>query len=294
DGLNIKPNGIYADCTAGGGGHSAEILKRLQNGKLIMIDQDPDAILRLTERFKNNANAVIIKGNFGYFKQILNERGIYQVDGVLMDLGVSSYQLDEPVRGFSFHENADLDMRMAKVGKTAAELVNKLPYEELRGIIAVFGEEKYAVSIAKAIVKQREIKPITKTLELAEIIKSAVPQKVRREKHPARKTFQALRVFLNNELDMLAQGLEQAFELLSVGGRLAVISFHSMEARAVTKKMAEWTKGCTCPPDFPICVCGKLPKAKLINKKPIAPSEEEIEANPRSRSARLKVCEKLI
>ncbi len=293
DGLNIKENGIYVDGTAGGGGHSAGILSHLDNGKLVSIDQDPDAIRHVKERFKDNPNSIIIKGNFGNMKELLNARGIYCVDGVMLDIGVSSHQLDTSERGFSFHEDAVLDMRMSQSGESAADLVNTLPYSELARIINHYGEEKYASSIAKNIVKAREQKKIETTLELAEIIKNSVPQKVRRDGHPARKTFQALRIAVNHELDVLEQGLDGAFELLSKGGRLAVITFHSLEDRIVKQKMAHWCEGCTCPKDFPVCVCGNKPKAKLVNRKPIVASESELELNVRSRSAKLRVCEKL-
>lgn len=293
DGLNIQKNGIYVDGTAGGGGHSAEILSHLDKGKLVSIDQDPDAIRCVKERFKDNPNSIIIKGNFGNMKELLNARGIYCVDGVMLDIGVSSHQLDTGERGFSFHEDAPLDMRMSQSGQSAADLVNTLPYAELARIINNYGEEKYASSIAKNIVKAREQKPIETTLQLAQIIKDSVPQKVRRDAHPARKTFQALRIAVNRELDVLEQGLDDAFELLSAGGRLAVITFHSLEDRIVKQKMASWCVGCTCPKDFPVCVCGNKPKAKLINRKPIVASESELEQNVRSRSAKLRVCEKL-
>ena len=293
DGLNIKENGIYVDGTAGGGGHSAEILSHLKDGKLISIDQDPDAIRHVKERFKDNPNSIIVKGNFSDMKELLNERGIYCVDGVMLDIGVSSHQLDCSERGFSFHEDAPLDMRMSQEGLSAADLVNTLSYAELAQIINNYGEEKFASSIAKNIVKAREEKAIKTTLELAEIIKNSVPQKVRRDGHPARKTFQALRIAVNRELDVLERGLDGAFDLLSSGGRLAVITFHSLEDRIVKKKMASWCVGCTCPKEFPVCVCGNKPKAKLINRKPIVATDEELEINVRSRSAKLRVCEKL-
>lgn len=293
DGLDIKENGIYVDGTAGGGGHSAEILSRLKDGKLISIDQDPDAIRHVKERFKDNPNSIIIKGNFGNMKELLNERGIYCVDGVMLDIGVSSHQLDTSERGFSFHEEAPLDMRMSQSGQSAADLVNDLSYAELAQIINNYGEEKFASSIARNIVRARQEKRIETTLELAEIIKNSVPQKVRRDGHPARKTFQALRIAVNHELDVLESGLDDAFELLSKGGRLSVITFHSLEDRIVKQKMASWCTGCTCPKEFPVCVCGNKPKAKLVNRKPIVASDEELEINARSRSAKLRVCEKL-
>lgn len=293
EGLNINPNGIYVDGTAGGGGHSAEILKKLDCGKLISIDRDPDAITAISERFKNEPNSIIVNGCFGDMKKLLNDRGIYQVDGVLLDIGVSSHQLDTDERGFSFHKDAPLDMRMSQSGTSAEDLVNDLSYEELRDIIYRYGEDKFAPAIAKGIVKAREEERITTTLQLAEIIKNSVPQKVRREGHPARKTFQALRIEVNGELTQLENGLDEAFEMLSPKGRLAVISFHSLEDRIVKQKMASWCKGCTCPKDFPVCVCGNVPKAKLVNRKPIEATQEELDKNPRSRSAKLRICEKI-
>ena len=293
EGLAVSENGIYVDGTAGGGGHSAEILRRLKSGRLISIDQDPDAIQTLTERFKKNENSIIIKGNFADMKELLAQRGLYRVDGVLLDIGVSSHQLDTPERGFSFHEDAPLDMRMSRKGTTAAELVNMLPFEELRRILFEYGEEKYAGSIAKGILAAREQKPIETTLQLAEIVKANVPQRVRRDGHPARKTFQAIRIAVNDELGVLRRGLEGAFELLGSGGRLAVITFHSLEDRLVKQQMAAWCQGCTCPKDFPVCVCGNKPKAKLVHKKPVCANETELTINPRARSAKLRICEKL-
>ena len=293
DGLNIRPDGIYIDGTAGGGGHSAEILSRLTSGRLYSIDQDPDAIATVTERFKDDDRSTILQGNFGDMKALLNDVGVYAVDGVLLDIGVSSHQLDDGSRGFSYHEDAPLDMRMSQSGETAADLVNTLDVGELSRIISLYGEEKYAFSIAKGIVRAREIKPIETTLELAEIVKENVPQKVRRDGHPARKTFQALRIAVNHELDVLESGLQGAFELLSKSGRLSVITFHSLEDRIVKQFMRDKAQGCTCPKDFPVCVCGNKPKVKIITRKPILPSDEELERNPRARSAKLRVCEKL-
>lgn len=292
-GLNIKPDGIYVDGTAGGGGHSSEILKKLKNGRLFSIDQDPDAIQTVTERFKDNPNSVILQGNFSDMKELLEEKQVYAVDGVLLDIGVSSHQLDTAERGFSFHEDAPLDMRMSQKGETAADLVNNLSFEELSKIIYTYGEEKYAGSIARAIIKEREISPVETTSRLAEIIKSSVPQKVRRDGHPARKTFQALRIAVNHELEALEKGLDEAFEILKPQGRLAVITFHSLEDRIVKHKMADWFQGCTCPKDFPVCVCGNKPKAKAVTKKPITANLQELNQNPRSRSAKLRICEKI-
>ena len=293
EGLNVNPNGIYIDGTAGGGGHSSEILKCLTSGRLICIDQDPDAISTLTERFKKNENALIVKGNFADIKELLEQRGVFRVDGVLLDIGVSSHQLDTSERGFSFHEDAPLDMRMSQKGATAADLINSLPYDELKKIIYDYGEEKYAPSIAKGIVESRQQKPIETTLELAEIVKNNVPQKVRRDGHPARKTFQAIRIAVNDELGVLEKGLDGAFELLGSGGRLAVITFHSLEDRIVKRKMASWAQGCTCPKDFPVCVCGNKPKVRLITRKPVCANETELTENPRARSAKLRICEKI-
>ncbi|MBQ9514545.1 MAG: 16S rRNA (cytosine(1402)-N(4))-methyltransferase RsmH [Ruminococcus sp.] len=293
DGLNIRPDGVYVDGTAGGGGHSAEILSRLESGMLYSIDQDPDAIAEVTERFKNNEHSKILQGNFGDMKALLSAVGVTAVDGVLLDIGVSSHQLDEGSRGFSYHEDAPLDMRMSQSGATAADLVNSMELSELSRIISLYGEEKYAYSIAKGIVRAREEKSIETTLELAEIVKNNVPQKVRRDGHPARKTFQAIRIAVNRELEVLEKGLEGAFELLNKGGRLSVITFHSLEDRVTKQFMKDKAQGCTCPKDFPVCVCGNVPKAKIITRKPILPSDEELEVNPRARSAKLRVLEKL-
>lgn len=294
DSLNIKPDGIYIDGTAGGGGHSAEILKRLgSNGKLISIDQDPTAIAAVTKRFQDDNRSVIVQSNFSRMAQTASELDIYAVDGVLLDIGVSSVQLDTPERGFSFHSNAPLDMRMSQSGKTAADLVNNLSYKELVRIISLYGEEKFASSIASAIVKHRENEKIETTLQLAEIIKSAVPAAKRRDGHPARKTFQALRIAVNGELDRLEEGLDAAFSILASGGRLSVITFHSLEDRITKKKMASWCTGCTCPKDFPVCICGNKPKGRIVFRKPIEASLSEIDKNPRSRSAKLRCFEKL-
>lgn len=292
--LNIRPDGIYIDGTAGGGGHSQAIADRLTTGRLIAIDQDPDAIQTVTERFRGNSHVSVYHANFSEMVQAAQRFQIDSVDGVLLDIGVSSYQLDTPERGFSYHYDAPLDMRMSQEGTSAKDLVNTLSWQELARIISRYGEDKNARAIAKGIEKARETAPIETTLQLAEIVKSSVPAAVRREPgHPARKTFQALRIAVNGELDRLSQGLDAAFSLLKPGGRLAVITFHSLEDRMVKQRMAEWCTGCTCPPDFPVCVCGKKPRAELLYKKGLAPSEQELEQNPRSRSARLRVCIKL-
>lgn len=292
--LAIQPDGIYIDGTAGGGGHSKAIASRLTTGKLLSIDQDPDAIAVVRERLKGMKCSLVAHANFSEMAQVAKERDLVPVDGVLLDIGVSSYQLDTPDRGFSYHSDAPLDMRMSKQGPSAKDLVNTLSWPELAGIISRYGEDRNAKSIAKGIVHARESGPIETTGQLAEIIKASVPAAVRREQgHPARKTFQALRIEVNGELDALSDGLDAAFSILKPGGRLAVITFHSLEDRIVKQRMASWCQGCTCPPDFPVCVCGKKPRAKLLYKKGLAPTEKELEQNPRSRSARLRVCIKL-
>ena len=291
--LNIRPDGIYVDGTAGGGGHSQEILNRLEKGTLIAIDQDPDAVETVTKRFEGNKNVKVARANFSQMDEVVRSLGFDRVDGVLLDIGVSSRQLDTPERGFSFHNDAPLDMRMSQEGTSARDLVNTLPHGELARIIRMYGEERFASSIAGAIVREREKKPIETTLELAEIVKSGVPAAKRRDGHPARKTFQALRIAVNGELDRLSVGLEAAFSLLAPGGRLAVITFHSLEDRIVKQYFAQLCTGCTCPKDFPVCVCGKKPQAKLWKKKPVEASEEELASNARSRSAKLRVLERL-
>lgn len=290
--LDINPDGIYVDCTAGGAGHSRLIAQRLENGRLIALDRDPEAVKVATERLEPY-NATVINKNYSELSQALTDQGIDKVDGILMDLGVSSYQLDCAERGFSYHADAALDMRMSKNGVSAADVVNTYSFEELRRIIFEYGEEKNAQSIARAIVNRRENEKIETTLQLAETIKESVPASYRREKNPCKKTFQAIRIAVNNEFEHLSVGLDAAFESLKIGGRLAVITFHSLEDRIVKKRFAQFCTGCTCPPDFPQCVCGKLPKARLVNKKPIVAGEDELEQNLRSRSAKLRVIEKI-
>lgn len=291
--LNVVSDGTYIDGTAGGGGHSSEIARRLVNGRLVCIDQDPEAVETLTSRFRNDNNVTVYRTNFSHMREAAFELGIKEVNGVLLDIGVSSRQLDTPERGFSYHYDAPLDMRMSKSGTTAADLVNTLSFDELCRILTLYGEEKYAKNIVRAIEKARIRKPINTTLELAEIVASAYPAKERRGGHPARKTFQALRIAVNGELDRLSEGLDAAFSLLGVGGRLAVITFHSLEDRIVKQRMAQWCRGCICPKDFPVCVCGKTPSARLVTRKPVEASRGELEDNPRSRSAKLRVCEKI-
>ncbi|MBE6761470.1 MAG: 16S rRNA (cytosine(1402)-N(4))-methyltransferase RsmH [Ruminococcaceae bacterium] len=290
--LNIKENGIYVDGTAGGGGHSFHIASSLKSGRLIALDRDPDAIKAAGERLKG-LPAEVVQSNFKDFDKVLDDKGIELIDGMLLDLGVSSHQLDEGERGFSYHTDAPLDMRMAQSGTTAADLVNNLSVEQLSDILTRYGEEKFSFRIAKAIERERNIAPIETTVRLAEIISAAVPAAARRDGHPARKSFQAIRIAVNGELDALQEVLKKAFYRLNIGGILAVITFHSLEDRMVKQAFAELTKGCTCPSDFPVCVCGKTPDGKLVPKKPIIPSDDEIKNNPRSRSAKLRVIERI-
>jgi 16S rRNA (cytosine1402-N4)-methyltransferase len=291
-GLNIKPDGIYVDGTAGGAGHSREIARRLTTGRLIAIDRDPDAVKIARERLYG-LNAAVVHDHFGNIDNILKDLGIERIDGMLLDLGVSSYQLDNAERGFSYHTDAELDMRMSREGLSARDVVNTCPYSELCRILFEYGEEKFAKSIASNIVKMRESKPIESTAELAEIVKTSVPSRVRREKNPCKKTFQAIRIEVNNELGELSQALDKAFEVLNPKGRLAVITFHSLEDRLVKQRFATFAQGCICPPEFPVCVCGRTPRAKLVNKKPIEPSQAELESNNRSHSAKLRIIEKI-
>ncbi len=287
-------DGVYVDATAGGGGHSAAILSRLsEKGRLVCLDQDPDAIAVVTKRFENDDRVKIIRSNFENIKKALAEAGYEECDGVLMDIGVSSHQLDCAERGFSYHNDAPLDMRMSQSGTSAADLVAELSWQKLAEIFTKYGEEKFSVKIAKRICEQREITPILTTIQLADIIRDAVPAAARRDGHPARRVFQALRIAVNDELGVLERGMASAFELLRKDGRLAIITFHSLEDRMVKRQMAQWCSGCTCPPDFPVCVCGKTPKAELVTRKPVAPSEAELEENPRSRSSKLRVCKKI-
>ena len=290
--LNIKPDGIYVDGTAGGAGHSREIAKRLKGGMLFALDQDPDAVEVATERLKG-FNAKVIKSNFKDMKEVLKDQGVESVDGILLDLGVSSYQLDEGSRGFSYHKEAPLDMRMSKEGISAADIIATYSVDELARIFREYGEEKFSYSIARSIVKERENAPILTTLRLADIIAQSVPAAARRDGHPARKVFQALRIAVNGELEVLKEVLDKAFDLLNKDGVLAIITFHSLEDGIVKKKFKEFAQGCTCPPDLPICVCGKTPRGKIPNRKGTEPSKEEISENKRSRSAKLRTIIKL-
>lgn len=293
EGLNINPDGIYVDCTAGGGGHSSAIAANLSGkGQLISLDRDPDAIKAASARLAEFPNARVIHRNYSELDSVLSELEIDGVDGILMDLGVSSHQLDEESRGFSYHTNAPLDMRMSQSGISAADVVNTYSEQELARIIFEYGEEKFSRRIAENIVKTREIAPVETTQQLADIIRESVPQKARRDKNPCKKTFQAIRIAVNGEFDHLSIGLDKAFEALKPGGRLAVITFHSLEDRIVKQRFAGWCKGCICPPDFPQCVCGRKPQGILVNRKPIEADSEELENNNRSRSAKLRVIER--
>lgn len=293
-GLNINPDGVYVDCTAGGGGHSSAIAAKLsEKGRLIALDRDPDAVKAASERLAEFGNAVVIHRNYSELDSVLSELGISEVDGILMDLGVSSYQLDEESRGFSYHSvDAPLDMRMSKTGMSAADIVNSFSEQQLANIIFEYGEEKFSRRIASNIVKARENAPIETTLQLADIIRESVPQKARRDKNPCKKTFQAIRIAVNGEFEHLSEGLDKAFASLKPQGRLAVITFHSLEDRLVKKRFAEWCKGCICPPDFPVCVCGHKPQGVLVNRKPLEAAQNELEKNNRSRSAKLRIIER--
>lgn len=292
DGLNVRPDGVYVDGTLGGGGHSAEIAKRLKTGKLIGIDKDKQALTASAARLAGFGAFEAAQGDFGDMAELLARRDIEKVDGILLDLGVSSHQLDTAERGFSYHNDAPLDMRMSGAGTSARDVINTYTVQELARIFASYGEEKYAKSIARGIERARAARPVETTGQLAEIIKTSIPAAARRDGHPAKRVFQAVRIEVNGELDSLRRFLDRATDLLKPGGRLAVITFHSLEDRMVKQAFANAARGCTCPPDFPICVCGKTPAARLVNRKPILPGEEELRQNKRSRSAKLRVLEK--
>ena len=273
DGLNIRPDGIYVDGTAGGGGHSSEIARRLKGGRLIALDQDPDAVAAASERLAEFPQAQVVRANFRDMRQVLDGLGIARADGILLDLGVSSHQLDTAERGFSYLKDAPLDMRMSQEGPSAKDLVNSAPVSELARILREYGEEKFALRIAQNIARRREEAPIERTLELAEIIKASMPAAARREKNPCKRSFQALRIAVNSELDALSQGIDAAFDSLAEGGRLCIITFHSLEDRMVKQKFAALCRGCICPPDFPVCVCGHTPEGRLPTRKPILPTK---------------------
>lgn len=296
EGLNIKPDGIYADGTLGGAGHSYQIASKLNGlGRLIGFDQDEDAITASTERLKEFKNVTIVRSNYRNMKEELNNRGINKVDGILLDLGVSSYQLDTVSRGFSYKEEAPLDMRMDNRNEvTARDIVNNYSQGDLFRIIRDYGEDKFAANIAKHIVMNREVKPIETTTELAEIVKAAIPMKFRKQGgHPAKQTFQAIRIELNSELSVLKESLMDMIDLLNPNGRICIITFHSLEDRIVKNIFKEAEDPCTCPKNFPTCVCGKKSKGKVITRKPILPSEEELKLNLRSKSAKLRIFEKI-
>lgn len=295
--LNIKPDGIYVDCTAGGGGHSEAILKRLDSGRLISLDQDDEAIETCKNRLsKYGERSIIVKSNFSDLERVLNELEIVHIDGVLMDLGVSSHQLDTPSRGFSYNSDATLDMRMnPRSPFSAYDVVNTYSESELKRIIYEYGEERFAPIIARKIVEKREESPIKTTLELASIIKSAIPVAAAKKEsqHPAKRTFQAIRIEVNHELDVITPAIEGAVSRLNKNGRIAIMTFHSLEDRIVKTKFNDYARGCTCPSDFPVCVCGNKATLKVITKKPIIANTEELNENARSRSAKLRVAEKI-
>ena len=290
--LNIRPEGVYVDGTLGRAGHSREIARRLTTGRLICVDRDQAALEAAEERLAQWRDRVtLVHSNFDQIDRILNELSLSGADGMLFDLGVSSPQLDDSTRGFSYMADAPLDMRMDQSGgMTAAEVVNQWPQEELRRILYQYGEERYAPQIAAAIVRRRQDRPIQTTMELAQIVREAMPARALKEKqHPAKRSFQAIRIAVNDELASVDRMLQAAVPRLNPGGRLAVITFHSLEDRIVKTGLAEFARGCTCPPDFPVCVCGKKPQIRLVSRKPILPSEEEVRDNPRARSAKLRV-----
>lgn len=292
DGAFTDPNGVYADLTTGGGGHSLELAKRLDGGRLICFDQDKEALEAAGERLKG-LPVTFVRSNFCEMKSVLADLGVKELDGIIADLGVSSHQLDTAERGFSFHNDAPLDMRMSGEGLSARDVVNEYDEGELAKILFDYGEEKFGNRIARGIVNARLAAPIETTGQLAEIIKSSVPAAYRREKNPCRKSFQAIRIEVNHELDVLETALTDGFDVLKVGGRMSVITFHSLEDRIVKNRFKEFCTGCTCPPEFPVCVCGRKPMGRLVDKKPITASPEELERNPRSRSAKLRIIEKI-
>ena len=292
DGLAIRPEGIYLDGTAGGAGHSREIAKRLSGGWLYAIDQDPDAIETASERLAG-LPATVLRGNFSQARSLLAQQGIHQINGALLDLGVSSHQLDARERGFSYLGDAPLDMRMSQSGPSAADLVNTLSREELAKILREYGEEPCAWTVAGRIVAARAHQPIKTTGQLAQIVASAMPPAVRRkDKNPARRSFQAIRIAVNGELDALDKGLDEIFDFLAPGGRFCIITFHSLEDRLVKQRFRRWCTACTCPPELPVCVCGGKAKARAITHKPIEADDAELERNRRSRSAKLRIIEK--
>ncbi len=296
EGLKIRPDGIYVDGTAGGAGHSSEIARRLVSGKLIAIDQDESAVAVAADRLSAyGERACIVRSNFFEIAQVCESLGVGEIDGLLLDLGVSSYQLDTAERGFSYMADAPLDMRMDKRRSLSAyDVVNTYSFEQLKKILYEYGEERYSAAIASAIIKKRERSPIERTLELADTVKYAIPPRAREGgHHPAKRSFQAIRIEVNGELDVIEPAIRDAARLLRSGGRIAIITFHSLEDRIVKRTLASLAEGCTCPKSLPVCVCGNKPTLRLVNKKPILPSSGELEENPRSRSAKLRIAEKL-
>ncbi|WP_283117829.1 16S rRNA (cytosine(1402)-N(4))-methyltransferase RsmH [Anaerotruncus colihominis] len=294
EGLNIRPDGIYVDGTAGGAGHSRAIAERLDGGRLIALDKDPDAVAAASSRLAPFGCATVVQSDFSELCAVLDKLGIEAVDGILLDLGVSSYQLDTPERGFSYAHDAPLDMRMTKTGLSARDVVNTYSFKDLCRVFRDYGEEKFASAIAKNILKSRTQRPIATTAELAAIIGASIPARARREGgNPAKRVFQAIRIEVNGELSSLSVFLGEAFERLRIGGRMAIITFHSLEDRMVKQRFAALCRGCTCPPDFPVCICGNQPRGRLLSRKPIEAGERELAANSRSKSAKLRVIEKL-
>ena len=289
EGLNIRPDGIYVDGTAGGAGHSRAIAERLDGGRLIALDKDPDAVAAASSRLAPFGCATVVQSDFSELCTVLDKLGIEAVDGILLDLGVSSYQLDTPERGFSYAHDAPLDMRMTKTGLSARDVVNTYSFKDLCRVFRDYGEEKFAPAIAKNILKSRTQRPIATTAELAAIIGASIPARARREGgNPAKRVFQAIRIEVNGELSSLSVFLGEAFERLRIGGRMAIITFHSLEDRMVKQRFAALCRGCTCPPDFPVCICGNQPRGRLLSRKPIEAGERELAANSRSKSAKLR------
>ncbi len=292
--LAIRPDGLYIDGTAGGGGHSGAIAAQLTTGRLLALDKDPQAIAVCTQRLSGQACAQVVQADFAEISSVLSRMGLTGADGILLDLGVSSHQLDTPERGFSYSQEAPLDMRMSGSGLSAYDVVNTYSHGELARILRVYGEERFAGRIASVICRQREQAPLTTTFELVDCIRAAIPAPARNQGgHPAKRTFQAIRMEVNQELQSLATALQAGFECLKPSGRMAIITFHSLEDRMVKQQFAEFCRGCICPPSFPVCTCGQTPKARLVSKKPILPSPQELEENKRSHSAKLRVLEKL-
>lgn len=294
DSLAVRTDGLYIDATAGGAGHACEIAKRLTTGRLIALDKDPDAVTAASLRLAPYPCATVLREDFKNLSSVFRGLDLPPADGILMDLGVSSHQLDSAERGFSYHADAPLDMRMSQQGMSAADVVNTYPENELARVLRDWGEERFFGRIAKAIVRARLGAPIETTVQLADIVRGAIPAAARREGgHPAKRSFQAIRIEVNGELSALSGALDDAFSLLAVGGRLSVITFHSLEDRIVKQRFASFAQGCTCPSDFPVCVCGKTPRGLLVTRKGVSPSAEEVEENNRSRSAKLRTVEKI-